>query len=246
MQVESGVIRYELKTQSCSYALIGKEPALSGTRSPLEDRMPIEFDDIFLHRRLFVGAGLAAVLAPGAAAAQGAKSAGRVEDMTGEAFAQAASARRNLERNGPLFMADQVGTGSNSRLTMQLGEHTRVRLGERARLTIDKYLVDAGGDLTLHSGPMMFDRPSGAAPLPVQVRSSFGLIAVRGTRFFAGPSNNVFGVFVERGKVAVTAAGQTVVLLPEQGTDIPRPGAPPSPPRIWGALRIQAAQASVW
>jgi len=208
--------------------------------------MATEFQDFLLHRRLFMSAGLAAALAPGAALAQGAKQAGRVEDMTGEAFAQAASAKRSLERNGPVFMADQIGTGSGSRLTMHLGDHTRVRLGERARLTIDRYLVDAGGDLTLHSGPMMFDRPSGATPLPVQVRSSFGLIAVRGTRFFAGPSNNVFGVFVERGRVAVTAAGQTVVLLPEQGTDIPRPGAPPSPPRIWGQLRIQAAQASVF
>jgi ferric-dicitrate binding protein FerR (iron transport regulator) len=169
-----------------------------------------------------------------------------VEDVRGEAFAQAASARRNLALNAPLFMADQVATGSASRLTMHLGDNTRVRLGEQARITIDRYLVAAGGELTLHSGPMMFDRPTGSSALPVQVRSSFGLIAVRGTRFFAGPSNNVFGVFVERGRVAVTAAGQTVVLLPEQGTDIPRRGAPPSPPRIWGQLRIQAAQASVF
>ena len=211
--------------------------------------MPIEFDpsNPLLHRRLFVGGGLAAaMLVPGTALGQGAKQAGKVEDMRGEAFAQAAAAKRNLAMNAPLFMADQVATGSGSRLTMQLGDHTRVRLGEQARLTIDRYLVEAGGELTLHSGPMMFDRPAGGTPLPVQVRSSFGLIAVRGTRFFAGPSNNVFGVFVERGRVAVTAAGQTVVLLPEQGTDIPRRGAPPSPPRIWGALRIQAAQASVW
>jgi ferric-dicitrate binding protein FerR (iron transport regulator) len=210
--------------------------------------MPIEFEGLnpTLHRRLFVSGGLAAAaLVPAAALGQGAKQAGKVEDLRGEAFAQAAAAKRSLAMNAPVFMADQVATGSGSRLTMQLGDRTRVRLGEQARLTIDRYLVEAGGELTLHSGPMMFDRPAGGTPLPVQVRSSFGLIAVRGTRFFAGPSNNVFGVFVERGRVAVTAGGQTVVLLAEQGTDIPRPGAPPSPPRIWGALRIQAAQASV-
>ena len=207
--------------------------------------MPIEFDDIFLHRRLFVGAGLAAFLAPGAAVAQGAKQAGRVEDMAGEAFAQAASARRALERNGALFMADQVATGSDSRLTMQLGDHTRVRLGERARLTIDRYLVDAGGDLTLHSGPMMFDRPSGAPPLPVQVRSSFGLIAVRGTRFFAGPSNNVFGVFVEQGRVTVSAAGKSVTVRAGQGTNIANPGAAPTAPAPWRPERVRAALESV-
>jgi len=209
--------------------------------------MAVEVESFILHRRWFVSGGLVAALcAPHVALGQGAKQAGRVEDMKGEAFAQAAAARRSLAMNAPVFMADQVATGSASRITMQLGDHTRVRLGEQARLTIDRYLVEAGGELTLHSGPMIFDRPPGSAPVPVQVRSSFGLIAVRGTRFFAGPSNNVFGVFVERGRVAVTAARQTVVLLPEQGTDIPRPGAPPSPPRIWGPLRIQAAQASVF
>jgi ferric-dicitrate binding protein FerR (iron transport regulator) len=208
--------------------------------------MPNDFEGFLLQRRLLLGAGLAAVLVPRAVMAQGPKPAGRVEELMGEAFAQAASARRTLERHGPVFMADQVGTGANSRLTMQLGDQTRVRLGEGARLTIDRYLVEAGGELTLHSGPMMFDRPAGSSPVPVQVRSSFGLIAVRGTRFFAGPSNNVFGVFVERGSVAVTAARRTVVLQAGQGTDIPRRGAPPSPPKAWGPPRIQAAFHSVF
>jgi ferric-dicitrate binding protein FerR (iron transport regulator) len=208
--------------------------------------MAIEVESFMLHRRWFVGGGLiAALFAPDAALGQGAKQAGRVEDIKGEAFAQAAAARRSLAMNAPVFMADQVATGSASRLTMHLGDHTRVRLGEQARLTIDRYLVEAGGELTLHSGPMIFDRPPGSTPLPVQVRSSFGLIAVRGTRFFAGPSNKVFGVFCEHGSVAVTAARQTVVLRSGQGTDIARRGAPPTPPKPWGPPRVRAALDSV-
>jgi hypothetical protein len=55
----------------------------------------------------------------------------------------------------------------------------------------------------------------------------------------------VFGVFVERGSVAVSAAGRRVVLRAGEGTDIPRPGAPPTPPKRWGEPRIRAALASV-
>jgi hypothetical protein len=55
----------------------------------------------------------------------------------------------------------------------------------------------------------------------------------------------VFGVFVSRGAVAVTGAGKTVRLGAGQGTDIARPGEPPTPPKAWGAARIQAALASV-
>lgn len=114
-----------------------------------------------------------------------------------------------------------------------------------SRIIIDRYLVDAGGEFRLEAGAMLFDRPSGG-PLPVQVRSPFGLIAVRGTRFFAGPSAQVFGVFVERGTVGVSAAGREVTVSSGQGTDIARPGAPPTPVKAWGEPRIREALASVF
>jgi ferric-dicitrate binding protein FerR (iron transport regulator) len=79
----------------------------------------------------------------------------------------------------------------------------------------------------------------------VRIRSAFGLIAVRGTRFFAGPSNNVFGVFVERGSVAVSAAGRRVIVRAGQGTNISHPGAAPTPPAPWGEGRIRSALNSV-
>ena len=92
---------------------------------------------------------------------------------------------------------------------------------------------------------MLFDRPEGSPPVPLRIRSTFGLIAVRGTRFFAGPSNDVFGVFVERGVVTVSAANKTVTVRTGQGTNIAYPGAAPTAPAAWGAPRIQAALASV-
>jgi hypothetical protein len=197
----------------------------------------------FLDRRSFfpvVGVGLMA-LAPGAARAQPRERAGSVEDIKGEAFAEAASERRRLAHAAPIFIADQVGTERESRLGMRLGRDTTVRLGELARVKIDRFLVNAGGVITLQSGPMLFDRRSGAAPLPMTIRSPFALIAVRGTRFFAGPSAGVFGVFVERGSVTVSAGGRQVVLGQGQGTNVPFAGSQPTPPSPWKPARISDA-----
>src|SRR5262245_64069726 len=81
--------------------------------------------------------------------AQGAERAGTVEDVKGEAFAEAAAVRRALDRAAPLFLGDTVGTGVESRLGMRLGRDTTIRLGEKARLKIDRFLVNAGGDVTV-------------------------------------------------------------------------------------------------
>jgi ferric-dicitrate binding protein FerR (iron transport regulator) len=177
--------------------------------------------------------------------AQTTEPAGVIEEIKGEGFAESPAARRALERNSPVFVADLVGTGAASRLLIQLGEQTRVRLGEQARLIIDRYLVEAGGEFRLEAGAMHFDRLPGKTS-PLRIRSPYGLIAVRGTRFFAGPSADVFGVFVERGSVSVTAGGREVVLLMGQGTDIPGPGDKPRTARRWRDLRIRNAMESVF
>jgi ferric-dicitrate binding protein FerR (iron transport regulator) len=175
--------------------------------------------------------------------ARAAERVGSVEEVKGEVFAELDAVRRTLDRAASIFLGDEVATGAASRLGMRLGRDTRIRLGEQARLKIDRFLVDAGGEMTLRSGPLLFDRPPRRAG--AQIRSPFALIAVRGTRFFAGPSNDRFGVFVARGSVAVTAAGQQVVLREGEGTDIVSPGTPPTPVKRWGPERIRAALASV-
>jgi ferric-dicitrate binding protein FerR (iron transport regulator) len=168
---------------------------------------------------------------------------GSVADIAGEAFAENGSSRRTLDQAAPVFLSEEVMTGVASRLEIRLGRNTTVRLGDQARLKIDRYLVDAGGEMTLSSGPLLFDGPAHHAG--VKVLSPFALIAVRDTRFFAGPSNDRFGVFVERGSVMVSAAGQQVTLRGGEGTDIVSPGTPPTPVKRWGSERIRAALASV-
>src|ERR1700741_2204474 len=81
---------------------------------------------------------------------------GSVEDVTGEAFGELEAVRRTLDRAAPGFLSEEVATGVASPLGMGLGRNTTVRLGEQARLKIDRFLVDAGGGMKLRSGAMLF------------------------------------------------------------------------------------------
>jgi hypothetical protein len=161
--------------------------------------------------------------------------------MHGDCFARLGVTQRALVPDADIFVGDSVGTGTASALALLLGEATIVRLGSEAQLRIDRFLMKAGGVLTLDKGAVLYDHDAKDGPDNMAVRSPFGLIAVRGTRFFAGPSNGVFGVFVERGEVLVVGVSTAVTVTAGMGTNIATPGAEPTPPTAWGQPRIAAA-----
>ena len=171
--------------------------------------------------------------------------AGTIEALRGQAFAEGPKPRRALTPTAEVFIGDLVETATNSALTMHLGKTTFVKLGALAKFRIDNFVVDAGGTLDLEQGPMLIEHNGSGKSEDLKVRSPFGLIAVRGTMFFAGPSNDVFGVFVATGLVAVAGGGRTVILRPGLGTNIANPGDAPSEPRRWSPGRIKAALRSV-
>jgi hypothetical protein len=189
---------------------------------------------------------LAGLLAAGGAvSARAAERAGEVQNSRGDCYAQMAAERRTLTPDAPVFVGDAVATGSQSALGMHLGQATEVRLGAESRLRIDRFIVNAGGVLVLDRGAMLYDHDWATGGSDMAVRTPYGLLAVRGTRFFAGPSNGVFGVFVERGAVTVIGVNTAVMVTDGQGTDIARPGDEPTTPHPWGAARIATAMASV-
>jgi hypothetical protein len=193
-------------------------------------------------RRQVLLAGVAAMVAGSPAVAE--EPAGTVQTLRGDAFAEGPKPRRALQPTALVFIGDMVETAVNSALTMHLGKATIVKLGALAKFRIDNFVVDAGGTFDLDQGPMLIDH-NGRKDEDLRVRSPYGLMAVRGTMFFAGPSNDVFGVFVARGLVAVTGGGRTVVLRPGLGTNIAQPGDAPTEPRRWSPGRIKAALRSV-
>jgi hypothetical protein len=199
-----------------------------------------------IDRREFCGLGGAALLAalacPEAAAAP---ASGLVEALRGTAFAESKEARRALALRASVFVEETVSTGEAARLALRFGRDTRLRLGAVARLKIDRYVANAGGEFSLLEGGLLYDRPRRRSSAESLLHTLFGLIAIRGTRLFAGPSNDVFGIFVARGAADVTAAGKTVTVRAGFGTNIARPGDPPTDPAPWTRPRITAALASV-
>jgi ferric-dicitrate binding protein FerR (iron transport regulator) len=190
---------------------------------------------------LLIGAPAAALSRSAIAAAA---VAGYVEDIRGLVTAELAAQRRVLAPRGDVFLGDDVASAEHSRAALQLGHDTSLRLGANARVRIDRFIIDAGGVLTLEDGPLLLDKAPGT-PGALSIRGSFGLITIRGTRLFVGPSNGVIGIFVVHGLVYVTSGGRSVVLQTGEGTNIAAPGAPPTPPVRWGAARIRAALKSV-
>jgi hypothetical protein len=195
--------------------------------------------------RVGIGAAVAliSVLASPLSADAAPAGVGLVEEVSGSATATGAAGERPLVASDDVYIGDDVATASGSRARLALGHDTIVRLGENASLRIDQYLLDAGGVLSVGGGAVLLDKtPSKGA---TKLKGTFGLILVRGTRVFAGPSNGVIGVFVAHGTVTLTSGGSTVTLHDGEGSDVARPGAKPTAPKVWGAPRVQAALASV-
>ena len=152
-----------------------------------------------------------------------------------------------LRARDAVFDGDTVRTDPRSLAELMLAQATRISLGPSSELKIDSFTANLGGQISL-GGAMVFDRPEDLPPIDLTVRSAFARIGVRGTRFFAGPSNGVFAVFVARGSVEVRMNNQVggfTVLGPGEGIDIARPGGRPGPVVRWGQARIAAAFASV-
>lgn len=169
---------------------------------------------------------------------------GTTLDLNGSVSLARAGSALALHKADPLQEGDEVSTAAASNAALELFTKTHITLGPEARLTIDRFVAEMGGTITV-GGAMVFDRADDLSKIDLTVQNTFAQIGVRGTRFFAGPSKGVYGIFVARGSVEVKAGGETRLLGPGDGVDIPEPGAAPSAVAQWKAPRIQAAFESV-
>lgn len=169
---------------------------------------------------------------------------GEVTLARGRAFLSRDSGNALAEKGIAVLLDDTALTGDDSRLGLQLGTSTSIRLGANASLKIDRFIAGRDTTVTLETGPVVVERWKGATP-KMEVKTPYALLAARGTEFFAGPSKGVFGVFVKTGIVDVKTVRGSVRLKAGEGTDISEPGAPPSPPKVWAHPRVDAALWSV-
>lgn len=198
-----------------------------------------------IDRRDFLLAAPALMLAPEAFAQPAPEAAGNIASMRGEARAQRRGSMRLLQSGQQVFVGERLQTAVDSRLHAALGPATNLYMGENTGVMIDRHLVKRGGVIHLATGGLLFDRKTPDPKPPVVIRSPYASIAVRGTTIFAGPSNGVFGVFVETGLAIVRTAHGDVTLRAGDGTNIARPGGAPINAVKWGAARIAAAMRSV-
>jgi ferric-dicitrate binding protein FerR (iron transport regulator) len=195
-----------------------------------------------LDRRSFVlGSGALGALLPAADVAAAA-TVGSVATVRGTAFAERGPTNVSLVAQSPVLLNDLVRTEPDSRCAMTFGAGTTVHLGENVKLRIDRFIINAGRVLTLEAGAVLVDKSEATRSQRLLLNSPYALIAIRGTSYFAGLLPDGFGVFVERGKVAVMAAGARVLLGAGEGTRIAKPGDKPEEAKKWGAPKIALAR----
>jgi hypothetical protein len=213
-----------------------------GALQPGSGQRPMRQPDV--KRRLFLCGLMFAAMGGGTAVAATSPVIGKAQNIRGNVRRRQGGDEGRLAAGDAVFDNDYVSTRTNSFADLALSE-TRILLGPETELLIDSFLADEGGTLELGLGRMVFDRPDDLPKMDVAVRTAFGMIGVRGTKFFCGPSRAAFAVFVERGSVSVRGGGVTRTVSAGQGVDFESPGAPPSEPTNWGQARIRQAYASV-
>jgi ferric-dicitrate binding protein FerR (iron transport regulator) len=214
------------------------------------------FDKVFyinrgLTRRETLGLAGALILSP-AFPAFADDEIGKVMDAKGEVQKSQNNIETLIKSGSPLANNDLVSTGARSFASMTLGTDTKIIMGEKTEVLLDSFLAEQGGTLELVSGDMVFDRPEGKPKIDLTIRTTFGQIGVRGTKFFTGRSRGNYAVFVEHGLVVVKSGDTIRKVGPGEGVDIASDattrsmfGADISDTKKWGKGRIEEAYKSV-
>jgi hypothetical protein len=202
-------------------------------------------------RALIITVALLSGFVGGHAAAQ--EAIGAVSRIQGDARATRDGTTRTLGLHALVFSNEAVSTGEAARLEVTFIDKTRLTLGARAELTLDRYVFNrAAGGRTIKFGVVgafrfLSGRASKLANSDVSVTTPVATIGIRGTEFWAGPvDDQALGVLLINGAVSVSnAGGQQILSRPGQGTNISRVGAAPGPVTFWPRDKVARAIAAV-
>ncbi|HXG78757.1 MAG TPA: FecR family protein [Methyloceanibacter sp.] len=153
----------------------------------------------------------------------------------------------------PVAMKNELRTGAEARLEVTFNDGTVLTLGERANMIVDSFVYDPGngsGEAILRATEGAFRFLTGKIKelegRRIAVVTPVAEIGVRGTEFWGGPIDAVYGVLLLQGEVAVsTQAGSVVLSQPGEGTHIASPLGAPASPAPWDGLAIARAVATV-
>lgn len=194
---------------------------------------------------------LAASLFCATAADAAAATVGTVDKAQGAAEALQDGTARALAVDGPVLYGDKLRTGPGARLEAKLDDGTVLTLGEKGRLTVDKFVYDPGRDggklaLTVKGGAFLFvggkiEGPTGGH---VDIHTPVGTLGVRGTTVWGGRIDGGFGVLVLSGEVILRSPRGSVAMHKGQGTMV-YGGKAPTAAAAWPDDRVARAVATV-
>ena len=151
-------------------------------------------------------------------------------------------------------MNDLLQTGTNARLQVTFRDKTELSLGENATVTVDRYVFDpdasvgaAALNVTKGAFRLATGRLSAMRNKDIIVTTEHAALAVRGTDFWGGPIDGMYGVLLlSTSKLSVrNSSGDLVLSGAGLGTDIPislKDGSgAPSRPYKWPADKVARA-----
>ena len=103
---------------------------------------------------------------------------------------------RSLSPASPIFLNETVETGVASRAELELGDQSRLALGERAQVVIDEFVAGTGGNavLKLVRGALRYTSGVAKRGRKVTLVTPVATIGIHGTDFWFGPIEGAFGV----------------------------------------------------
>ncbi len=148
---------------------------------------------------------------------------GKIEKAKNEVTARpsANDPARSLTVGNPVFRNEMVATGAQARAELRLADETSLVMGENAQVRLDDFVYEKDGSATIDliTGALRFVSGARGHPGKLMIKTPVATIGVRGTDFWAGPIDGVYGVLLLSGKVEVSNAGGSVTLdAPRTGT----------------------------
>lgn len=143
---------------------------------------------------------------------------------------------RPLATGNPVFQNEIVKTGSQARAELRLADETSLSMGENATVRLDEFVYNADGSATINlvTGALRFISGANGHPGKLTIKTAVATIGIRGTDFWAGPIDGVYGVLLLNGKVEVINSGGSVTLdTPRTGTLISGADIAPGPAVPW-------------
>ncbi len=176
---------------------------------------------------------------------------GTVTRLEGAGILTSLGEMKAIDTGSPVHVDDIVSSNAGARVEISFLDGTRLTLGEKASLRLDRYGVDASRAANrlavfLHGAARYVSGRLRASPnRRIVVSMTFASITVHGTDFWAGPIDDEQGVLLLDGRVEVaTTAGKATLDETGEGTAVASADEAPRAPTRWPAEKMDRALAA--